>query len=72
MSITLAQANTNLDLWVSASEAVAKGKSYEMDGNKLTRADVSEILRMIGFWEARVARLDSNGRIKVRRIIPLG
>lgn len=72
MSITLTQAQNNLAAWVTASEAVAKGKSYEMDGNKLTRADVSEILRMIAFWEARVVRLEGSGRIKIRRAIALG
>lgn len=72
MSISAAVAQQNLDAWVAASEAVAKGKTYKMGDNLLTRADVDEILKMIAFWEARVARASGTGRMKVRRSIPLG
>ena len=37
--ITLAQAEAQLALWLTASEKVAKGQSYTIGDRSLTRAD---------------------------------
>lgn len=60
--ITLEQAQTQLDLWMAASTAVASSQSYEIGGRKLTRADAATIRDNIEFWEGRVQKLASGGR----------
>jgi len=57
--ITLAQAQSQLDLWIAASAAVAKSQSYTIGTRTLTRADAKEVLAMIDFWEGKVARLST-------------
>lgn len=75
--ITLAQAQTNLDLWLAASAAVAGSQSYEIEtGNgrrKLTRADALEVRNMIKFWQDQVNALTSaeaGGRRRTRYVVP--
>lgn len=60
MSITVSQAQAALDAWVAADLAVAKGKSYSMNGRTLSLADVKDIRDQIQYWERRVAALKSN------------
>lgn len=60
--ITLAQAETQLALWLAADEAVAKGQAYTIGSRSLTRADAKTISEKIDFWESRVERLSSGGR----------
>lgn len=60
--ITEAQAQSQLDVWLAASLAVARSQSYEIEGRKLTRADAGEIRRQIDYWEARVAQARRGGR----------
>jgi len=61
MAITREQAQAQLDLWLTASAAVAAAQSYEIAGRKLTRADAAEVRRQIDYWEAKLDRL-SRGR----------
>lgn len=75
--ITLAQAEAQLAAWLSASEAVARSQSYEIDtGNgrrKLTRADAAEIREQVKFWDERVKALTpaaAGGRRRTRYIVP--
>ncbi len=60
MAITLQQAQTHLDAWLAANLAVAKGKSYSMNGRSLTLADVEEIQKQIAYWERRIVALQNN------------
>ncbi len=60
MSITLSQAQAALDAWIAADIAVAKGKSYSMNGRTLSLAEVKDIREQIQYWERRVAALQSN------------
>ena len=55
MSLTLSQAQTALDAWISADLTVAKGQSYSMNGRSLTMANVKEIREQIQYWERRVS-----------------
>lgn len=75
--ITLAQAQAQLDAWLTASSVVATSQSYEIDtGNgsrKLTRADAAEIRQQIAFWDSRVKALTSasaGGRRRTRYVVP--
>lgn len=72
--ITLAVAQAQLELWIEASQLVSRGQSYTIGNRSLTRADLSDILDMIEFWEDEVAELEtvssSGGRIKQLRIVP--
>ena len=69
MPVTEAQATAQLTLWLAASSAVANSQEYEIAGRKLTRADASEIRKMIDYWSTKEAAL-SRGGVKVRRAVP--
>jgi hypothetical protein len=55
--ITLAQAEAQLALWLTASEKVAKGQSYTIGDRSLTRADAGRIQSMIDFWDKKCQEL---------------
>ena len=57
--ITLAQAESNLEKWIAASEAVANNQSYSIAGRSLTRADASDIQKMIDYWQGWVTKLSA-------------
>lgn len=60
--ISLATAQSNLDKWVAASEALAGNQSYSINGRSLSRANGDEVLRMISYWEKRVVTLSGTRR----------
>jgi len=68
--ITIKQARTALDNWVSADAAVASGQSYSIGGRALTRADAGMITEKIKFWNALVVRM-SQGGIRIGGVIPI-
>ena len=50
-------------IWMEASEALAQGKSYEITSGagatrKLTRTDMTEIIKMYNYWKSKVEELD--------------
>lgn len=47
-------AQTRLQLWLDAEEAVSKGQSYAIGDRSLTRANLSEIVERIGYWQRQV------------------
>jgi hypothetical protein len=59
--ITLAHAEAQLAVWLSASSALATSQSYEINtGNgsrKLTRVDAGEVRENIKFWDGIVKSL---------------
>lgn len=73
--ITVDQAQAQLDAWLAASTAIAASQSYTItvEGNTrtLTRANASEIVKMIAFWEAKVASLtrSASGRSRTRYFV---
>ncbi len=69
--ITLAQAQTQLDLYLAAEAKVLAGQSYEIAGRKLTRADLESIQAGITTWDNRVKQLAnaSSGRGRARTIV---
>lgn len=68
--ITLEQSEGQLTDWLAASSAVAKNQSYSIAGRSLTRADASEILRQVEFWDRQVKRLSNPTRRRVRYGVP--
>jgi hypothetical protein len=55
--ITLAQAEAQLALWLTASEKVAKGQSYTIGDRSLTRADARAIQQQIDYWDRKCQEL---------------
>ncbi len=71
MSITLAQAQAKLTLWLEADDAVANSQEYSIAGRKLTRADARMIRENIDYWEKKVLRLGRGG-IQIKGITIIG
>lgn len=69
--ITLDQAQTQLDTWLSASIALAAGKRVTVADRTLERADLGLVQQQIEFWEGKVQRLSAraSGGSRVGRII---
>ncbi|MEM5461594.1 DUF6148 family protein [Paraburkholderia phytofirmans] len=72
--ITLEQAQQQLDTWMAASLKVASGQAYEIEGRKMTRANLAEIQQSITFWDAKVKSLTPTRRrgARVRYVVPRG
>ena len=71
-AISLAVAEAQLTAWLAASTAVAGGQSYKIGERSLTRADASEILKMIEFWSSKVEALTAGtSSIRARLITPI-
>jgi len=69
--ITLAQAQSKLDGWMTAEDAVMSSQEYSMGSRRLTRADLSEIRKSIQYWEQKVIRLTGGGGIRAIGATPL-
>lgn len=63
-----------LDAWLKANIAVSQGQSYTIGSRMLSRANASEILKQIKFWQSELDKLDALERKKARsriyRIVP--
>jgi hypothetical protein len=70
--ITLEAAKDNLQMWVEAQQAVATGQSYKIGTRSLTRASLSDILKMIHYWQNVIDELGAGvGRgARVLRGVP--
>jgi hypothetical protein len=70
--ITLAQAQTQLDLWVAADTAVASGQAYSIQGRSFTKVDAGEISKKIDYWARMVTQLTNSttGGARVRYGMP--
>lgn len=60
--ITLAQAESQLALWLAASEAISKSQSYSIAGRSLSRADLAEVNRSIDYWQGWINKLGAPSR----------
>lgn len=69
--ITLATAEAQLQVWLEADAAVAKGQSYSIAGRSLARTDATAITEKIDYWQSQVSRLSAraSGRSRVRYIV---
>lgn len=70
--VDLATAQTRLEMWLAAEEAVAtRGQNYSIAGRSLGRADLSEIRKSIDYWQGRVDTLtrSTSGRRGPRYVV---
>jgi hypothetical protein len=73
--ITLAQAESQLQLWLDASAALAESESYTIGSGtstarQLKRSDASKVLKMIAFWQGQVDALATSGRGRFIQMVP--
>lgn len=69
--ITLAQAETQLALYLAAEEKLLTGHISTKIGDKeFRRADLDKVQAGVKLWEGRVARLSRSGGIRVMEAIP--
>lgn len=68
--ITLEQAQEQLSVWLEANKAVSSGQSYTINsangGRTLTRANATEILNQIKFWESKINEIINSQKRKAR------
>lgn len=69
--LTLAQAQAQLTLYLTAETAVLGGQEYEIAGRRLKRADLDKIQAGITQWDSRVKVLTNTatGRGRSRTIL---
>lgn len=70
--ITLAQAQAQLERYLTAEEKVLLGQQVEIDGQRLTRANLAEIQRGVSLWNSRVQALSltAQGRRRAVTVAP--
>lgn len=70
--ITLEQAQSRLHAYLDAEAKVLIGQSAEIEGRKLTRADLDAIQRGIKLWDERCKALSMSaaGRGRSRTVSP--
>ncbi len=70
--ITLAQAQAQLERYLAAEEKVLLGQQVEIDGQRLTRANLTDIQRGVALWNSRVQSLSrsSQGRGRAVSVVP--
>jgi len=70
--ITLAQAQEQLERYLAAEQKVLLGQQVEMDGQRLTRANLTDIQRGVSLWNSRVQSLSrsSQGRGRAVSVAP--
>lgn len=68
---TLKECQRKYQLYSDAEEAVLTGKSYEIEGRKLTRENLSEIRKGMQYWENECNRIGNgiSGRARAFRVI---
>lgn len=67
----LAVAKARLTLYYKAEKAILSGQSYEIEGLKLTRADLGKVQDMIADLENKVDRLSAKPRPRRRVLVPV-
>lgn len=65
----LEELRERLALYRRAEAAILSSQSYEMEGMRLTRANLADVQRWISRLEGEVSRL-SRGRGRLRVIVP--
>jgi hypothetical protein len=59
-----------LKLYLAAEMAILSGQSYEIEGLKLTRANLKDVQTMITKLESEVAALSGKRRARLKFIVP--
>lgn len=70
--ITLAQAETQLNLYLDAEAKVLAGQRVRIEGKEITRADLEFVQKGIDLWQGRVTKLArTTTGIAVKQVIPV-
>lgn len=69
--ITSSQAEAQLASYLAAETAVLSGQSYEINGRRVTRANLAEIQTGIKIWNQRAQSLTRGGLV-VKGATPIG
>lgn len=67
----LERTKRRLELYYKAEEAILTGQEYSIGSKKLRRADLDDVQAMIKTLENEVKTLESGGKSKVIRAVPL-
>lgn len=67
----LDRARRRLELYYKAEEAILTGQEYTIGSKKLRRADLSDVQAMISKLEKDVKALESGGKNRAVRAVPL-
>ncbi|MDR1875731.1 MAG: DUF6148 family protein, partial [Synergistaceae bacterium] len=59
-----------LRLYLTAEKAILSGQSYEIEGLKLTRANLKDVQAMIAQLEVAVEKLSGDRRARLKFIVP--
>lgn len=70
LTARLARAEERLLSYVTAETQILKAQSYSIGNRTLTRADLSEIAKMIQKLEAEILQLSRGGAVRVQRTVP--
>jgi len=68
--ITVEIAEARLTKYLDAEEKILLGQAVDMDGRRLTRADLAAVQQGIAIWQGRVNELTTGAGIQVREAIP--
>lgn len=68
--ITLAMAETRLQQYMDAEQAVLSGQQYEIAGRMLKRADLASIQQGIEYWNNWCKRLSARSSGRAAAITP--
>ena len=68
--ITLEMAQARLEKYLAAEEKILLGQAVDMDGVRLTRANLADVQQGVTLWNKRVNMLTNSGRMQVREVIP--
>ena len=60
-----------LKLYLAAEKAILSGQSYEIEGLKLTRANLKDVQTMIARLEAAIEKLSGKQRAGTKFIVPI-
>jgi len=65
-------AESRLTLYYKAEKAILSGQSYEIEGLKLTRANLKDVQSMINTLESKISALNAKlrGRARFRIVRP--
>ena len=68
--ITLEIAEARLTEYLNAESKILGGQAVDMDGRKLTRADLVTVQQGVATWNGRVQKLSRNGRMRIVEVTP--
>lgn len=72
--MTIADCSRMIKLCIEAEESILSGKEYELEGRKLVRADLAEVLRLKIYYQKEKDRLEQGlpTGSRMRSVIPMG